>query len=155
MGLRLDHQSWQAPVEAPRERPRTAPEELEDGGEQYQPDHERVKEHCGRHQDAEQLYVRFPLRANAPNTATITAAAAVITRPVCASPSRIAALASPRRCHSSWTRKIEEYLVVHREAEDDREPHHRDKRVDRAGLEAEQPASLKHGLDDPKRGADR
>ncbi len=49
---------------------------------------------------------RSPLIANAAKTDTITAAAAVITRPVRARPSLIAALASRRACHSSCTREI-------------------------------------------------
>ena len=101
---------------------------------------------------------RSPLIANAPKTATITAAAAVITRPVRDRPSLTAALgvasSLPLLVHAG----DEEDLVVHREAEHDREREHRDERVDRAGLGSEQsraPAALEHGLDDPERSPDR
>jgi len=53
------------------------------------------------------------------------AAAAVITRAVFASPSATARLVSPCFRYSSRIREMQEDLVVHREAEEDREHHHR------------------------------
>ncbi len=51
------------------------------------------------------LRTRSSPAAKEAKTATMTAAAAVMTRPVLASPSRTAALASSRCCHSSWMRE--------------------------------------------------
>src|SRR5207247_4859592 len=83
------------------------------------------------------LSTRSSPAAKEAKTTTMTAAAAVMTRPVLASPSRTAALASPRCCHSSWMRETRKTLV-HREAEDDREDQHGDERVDRSGLDADE-----------------
>ena len=61
-------------------------------------------------------------------------AAAVITRPVDASPSSTARVASRRRDPFLVYARDQEHLVVHRQAEHDREHQHRDARLDRALL---------------------
>ena len=71
---------------------------------------------------------------NEANTRTMIAAAAVIVRPVACEAAgdreAVVAGAVPFLVDAA----DEEHLVVHREAEQDREHHHRDERLDRAGL---------------------
>ena len=104
------------------------------------------------------LRTRSSSIAKEAKTTTMTAAAAVITRPVSASPSRTAARASRAVQPLLVDAGDEEDLVVHREPEHDREEHHGDEGVDRPGLDAEQagePAALEDRLDDAERRADR
>jgi hypothetical protein len=54
---------------------------LKHGGQQEHPDHDGIEEHGTGHRESNISSTRLPLIANAPNTATMTAAAAVITRP--------------------------------------------------------------------------
>ena len=71
----------------------------------------------------------------------MTAAAAVITRPVAASPSRTAARRRARCEPLLVDARDEEDLVVHREPEHDREQHHGDEGVDRPGSTPNRPPS--------------
>ena len=102
-------------------------------GHQHHPDDGRVDEDRGGEAEAEQLERRLGRRGRSRRTrVTMISAAAVITRAVAARPSATASrvvagavvlLADPRE---------QEHLVVHRQAEQDREHHHRDERRDRA-----------------------
>ena len=96
---------------------------------------------------------------NAENTHTMISAAAVITRAVAASPSATAVALSLRAVVLLLHAREQEDLVVHREAEHDREQHHRRPRLDRAfTVDADQaraPAPLEHRDDDAVRGTDR
>ena len=66
----------------------------------------------------------------------------MMTRPVVAWPVRTAWWLSPVAAHSSRIPGDQEHLVVHRQAEQDREHQHGQERFDRAGLaEVEQPQS--------------
>ena len=83
------------------------------------------------------LSVRSSPSMNERKTQIMIAAAALITRPVSAMPSATArrrvAVADPLLADA----RDQEHLVVHREAEHDREHEHRDPRLDRALLHAE------------------
>ena len=73
-----------------------------------------------------------PASANVMKTTTITAAAALITRPVPASPSTTAWRASPVRSWTALTVASRNTRVVHRQREDEREEEDRRPRVDEA-----------------------
>ena len=96
---------------------------------------------------------------NAENTHTMISAAAVITRAVAARPSATAVALSLRAVVLLLHAREQEDLVVHRQAEHDREHHHRRPRLDRAFAvdadEAGAPAPLEHGDDDAVRRTDR
>ena len=80
-----------------------------------------------------------PESANVMKTTTITAAAALITRPVPASPSTSAWRGVARAVVDRLDRREQEHRVVHRQREDEREEEDRRPRVDEAlRLEAEQ-----------------
>ena len=84
-----------------------------------------VEEDGDREAEAEQLDRALRPSTNERKTHTMIVAAAVITRPVVATPSTTAREAS-RRLHPLLVdARDEEHLVVHREAEDDREQDHR------------------------------
>ena len=68
-----------------------------------------------------------------PNTNTMMAAAAVMTRAVVARPSATDVWLSPVRSPLLLDAGEEEHLVVHREAEHDGEHHHRHERLDGPG----------------------
>ena len=98
-----------------------------------------------------------PERAKVKNTATITAAAAKITRPECATPPTIASLGVVRAVPVLLGRAEQEHGVVHRDREDHREEEHRAPGVEEAlRLEAEQRSQvpvLEDQLGDAERGA--
>ena len=104
------------------------------------------------------LTTRSYSRMKLPKTTTMIAAAAVMTLAVAASPSATerAAVAGavPLLPHAGE----QEHLVVHRQAEDDGEQHHRHPRLDRRRLhagEVAEPAPLEQRHDDAVGGADR
>ena len=76
---------------------------------------------------------RCPASRNEPKTQIMIVAAAVITRPVAAWPMRTECRLS-RGVHPLLVHAADqEHLVVHRQAEQDREHHHRQERLDRPG----------------------
>ena len=93
-----------------------------------------------------------------PNTTTMMAAAAVITRAVDGQPVGHRGAAVAGAVPLLPDPGEQEHLVVHRQAEHDGEQHHRHERLDRGALDVEQaaaPAPLEHGDDDAVGGADR
>ena len=79
-----------------------------------------------------------PERAKVKKTATMTAAAAKMTRPEWASPPTAASRGSPRSVEVLLRRREQEHRVVHRDGEDHREEEDRRPSVEEAlGLEAE------------------
>ena len=94
-----------------------------------------------------------------PNTQIMIAAAAVMSRAVLARPCATAVGVVVRAVVLLLDAAEQEHLVVHREAEHDREQHHRDPRLDRAFLadadEVLHPAPLEDRDDHAVGGADR
>ena len=87
------------------------------------------------------LTVGSPMRMNAKKTLTMISAAEVITRPVVPMPSMTAVRVVARALPGLLDVRHQEHLVVHREAEEDREHHQRHEADDRdLAVEPDEPA---------------
>ena len=105
------------------------------------------------------LTTMLSLMMNAENTLTMIRAAQVMTRAVISRAWATESLASPVRSHASCDAGEQEDLVVHAEAEDDREHHHRHVALDgHVAVDAQRgpaPAPLEDRDDDAVGGGDR